>query len=188
MRTILKLLARHYPPPGGGNNPDPAAAHTGHRTKAARQITGEPLANEGPESWVDAYGRALWQEALVAWFRVRAEAWQLRALPHLPFAFTSTHTSRPAVAVLRRGSSGTADRADVPFALFEIPAAHEPLDRLLPHLQEYAAVGIPHIWVIRPASETYFHLVEGALVPATHFGEAGTEIYFPLSAVADFIR
>ncbi len=84
------------------------------------------------------------------------------ALPELRAQIRSTHFRLPDVCVLLQALK-TQILLDPPFVAIEILSEDDRMSRVLERLQEFAAAGTPHIWLIDPRLKQIFTFHESAL-------------------------
>ncbi len=74
-----------------------------------------------------------------------------------------------------------------PLAVFEILSPEDTIQRALPKLGDYEAMGIPRIWLVEPGPRKYYRYAEGKLAAATEFGSLGDRIHFVMSEIEAFV-
>ena len=113
---------------------------------------------------------SLWQGVLVAFFWPRAKEWNIRVRPELR-AKTGERSYRvPDVAILDADAPLDAVTIVPPLAAFEILSPEDRLSRLLVRLGNFEEMGVPALYVVDPADNSFFRYQAGKL-------SAVTEIY-----------
>jgi Uma2 family endonuclease len=135
------------------------------------------------ERTMGEYDHASWQDAILAWFRQHASEWGVRARPELRVQVAKTRFRVPDVTVLDRSLPIEQIITHPPVAVFEILSPEDGMTRVMRKLDDYAAMGIQHIWLIDPALHRSSLYRDGQLTPATHFGSTGQPIYFAIEEI-----
>ncbi|MBV8631062.1 MAG: Uma2 family endonuclease, partial [Silvibacterium sp.] len=114
-------------------------------------------ARRGIRGWRDRrtskggeYDHASWQDAILAWFRQHAQEWNVRSKPELRVQVAPTRYRVPDVTVLDRDRPIEQIITRAPIAVFEVLSPEDSMTRMMRKLNDYAAMGIPQIWVIDP--------------------------------------
>jgi Uma2 family endonuclease len=125
-----------------------------------------------------------WQSALIVWFGQHGHAWGIRAMPELRVRVAVGHFRIPDVTIVSRQAPREPYLTHAPLAVFEILSPGDSMTDLYEKLAAYEAMGIPAIWVIDPAKNTYRRYVQGKLTEATIFDLPGTDFTVPVSEIA----
>jgi Uma2 family endonuclease len=133
------------------------------------------------------YDHAAWQEALILWFRSHAREWSIRVKPEYRVKVSPTRFRVPDVTVFPRDLVKENVLTHPPIAVFEILSPEDTMTRVLRKLNDYEAMGIPHIWVIDPENGQSYVFREKQLKTATTFGEPGDPIHFPISEIESLL-
>lgn len=128
-----------------------------------------------------------WQQAITVWFHRHREEWRIRVRPELHIRVAPTRFRIPDVTVLDRRLPKEPVVTHPPLAVFEVLSPDDVMHRMMRKLNDYAAMGIPQIWVVDPDGPRYYRFREGSLVAADTFGEPGDAMNFPLSAIAALV-
>jgi Uma2 family endonuclease len=129
-----------------------------------------------------------WQDAIAYWFRMHAEAWNIRVRPELRVQPGVTHFRVADVAILDASLPQEPTATRPPLAVFEVLSPEDYHLRLKRKLADYARMGIPAIFVVDPEDGAFEQFVEGAFRPQTEFSLPGTSIAFPFSEIAKLVR
>lgn len=129
------------------------------------------------------YDHASWQEAIILWFRQHGDQWNVRVKPELRVQVARNRFRVPDVTVLDRNQPIEQIITHAPVAVFEILSPEDSMMRMTQKLGEYAAMGIPHIWVIDPASKQTWRFRDSQLNLSSTFGEPGERIHFDLAEI-----
>lgn len=132
---------------------------------------------------IGEYDHASWQEAPILWFRQHGEQWNIRVKPELRVQVAHSRYRVPDVTVLDRNQPIEQVITHPPVAVFEILSPEDSMMRMTQKLVEYAAMGIPHIWVIDPASKQAWSFHNNQLNLCPTFGTPGDKIHFDLAEI-----
>jgi Uma2 family endonuclease len=129
------------------------------------------------------YDHASWQEAILLWFRQHAKEWNIRSKPELRVQVARTRFRVPDVTVLDRDLPIEQIITHPPVAVFEVLSPEDTMTRMMRKLNDYSAMGIPHIWVIEPKGAKSWRFQDGQLNPSSIFGAPGEKIHFAISEI-----
>lgn len=104
-----------------------------------------------------------WQAALVIYFGSRAKEWGIRIRPELRTKTSERRYRIPDVAILDANAPLDPVALVPPVAAFEILSPEDRLSRLLVRLADFENMGIPALYVIDPADNSFFRYREGRL-------------------------
>ena len=104
------------------------------------------------ERSIGEFDHASWQQAIQRWFLQHEQEWNVRVRPELRVQVAQNRYRVPDVAVLDRNQPIEQIITHPPIAVFEILSPEDSMMRMTQKLVEYAAMGIPHILVIDPAT------------------------------------
>jgi len=141
------------------------------------QIEERPAANSDHSDW---------QQAICGWFLNHAREWNVRVFPELRVQVTQANYLIPDVTVLDRSLPAEQTITHPPLAVFEILSPEDTVKRLRKKLAEYAAMGIPQIWVVDPDQGSFERYEAGQLAPATRFEQGA--IRFDTSEIASLLQ
>jgi Uma2 family endonuclease len=163
------------------------AAHTSVPVEVYLRSSYEPDAEyvdgEIEERPMGEYDHAAWQEAILVWFRQHAAEWNTRVKAELRIQVSATRFRVPDITVLDRSRPIEQIVTHPPIAVFEILSPEDTMTRMMRKLEDYAAMGIPHIWVIDPQNGKSRLFREGQLKLASTFGEPGGPIHFSMDEI-----
>jgi Uma2 family endonuclease len=129
------------------------------------------------------YDHASWQQAIQRWFLQHEQIWNVRVRPELRIQVSSTRYRVPDVTVLDRNRPIEQIVTHPPVAVVEILSPEDSMMRMTQKLGEYAAMGIPHIWVIDPVSKQTWRFRDNQLNLFSTFGAPGELIHFDLAEI-----
>ncbi len=129
------------------------------------------------------FDHASWQQAIQRWFLQHEREWNVRVRPELRVQVARNRFRVPDVTVLDRNQPIEQIITHAPIAVFEILSPEDSMMRMTQKLGEYAAMGIPHIWVIDPASKQTWRFRQGQLNLSSAFGGPGDLIHFDLTEI-----
>lgn len=112
------------------------------------------------------FEHAAWQKAILKWFLAHEAEWNVRVMPELRVQVAPTRFRVPDVTVLDRREPKQPIITRPPLAVFEILSPEDRFERLTRKLRDYAAMGIPRIWVVDPQGPRFFQFRAGGLQPA----------------------
>jgi Uma2 family endonuclease len=115
------------------------------------------------------YSHADWQQAILTWFLQHAKEWNIRAIAELRTRVKPGRYRIPDVAVLDRANPKEEIATVAPLAVFEVLSPDDKVQELYEKLDDYAAMGIPQIWVVDPKSGVCKQYVDSCLKPASRF-------------------
>jgi Uma2 family endonuclease len=124
-----------------------------------------------------------WQQAILTWFQLHAKEWNLRIRPEQRVQVSASRFRVPDVAILDRDLPIEQIVTRPPIAVFEVLSPEDRQARMLRKLNDYAALGIPQIWVIDPEGPRIQRFLHGVLVPAGVFEEAARNIRFEMTEI-----
>jgi Uma2 family endonuclease len=133
------------------------------------------------------FDHALWQEAILAWFREHRYEWDVRALPELRIKVAAARYRVPDVTLLDRSYPAEKVITRPPLAVFEILSPEDTFQRLKQRLEDYHAMGIPEIWVIDPEDSSFYRYEERQLTRTPNFSHASKGIAFAMSELTKLL-
>lgn len=167
-----------------------AATHGRGRVSVQEYLRGEyePDAEyvdgEIEERPIGEYDHASWQQAIQLWFWRRGTEWNVRVKPELRLQISPTRFRVPDVTVLDRDRPVEQVITYPPLAVFEVLSPEDTIRRMGRKLGDYAAMGIPEIWVVDPCGPVFQRYETGELRTAAMFGKPGERIHFSMSDIA----
>lgn len=93
----------------------------------------------------------------------------------------------PDVTVLDRDQPPEQIITHAPLAVFEVLSPEDTLQKLKRKLDDYAAMGIPQIWVIDPQDGSFSRYQEKELLRAADFTLASKGIEFEIARIGDLL-
>ena len=90
------------------------------------------------------------QAALIAWFFNRGAEWNVRVLPEQRTRVAATRVRVPDVCLVPRNSPSEKVRTTPPLLCIEIMSPEDRTSRTVRVLDDYLAMGVPHLWVFDP--------------------------------------
>lgn len=133
------------------------------------------------------FDHAGWQQAIVVWFQRHAEEWNVWPIQELRVQVAATRFRVPDVSVLDRRRPVGRILTHAPVAVFEVLSPEDRIQRMARKLNDYAAMGVPEIWVVDPEGPSFQRFADGELRRRAEFGAPGQVIHFPLAAIAAFL-
>jgi Uma2 family endonuclease len=131
-----------------------------------------------------------WQAAVMLWFYDQAVARKIEVFTSLRVLVAETRMRVPDVCIVDAASDSSTPDEDIltrpPIGVFEILSPADTAMRPRRKLRDYAAMGIPQIWVVDPEDRTWMRYQNGVLSekPDFRFGE----MVFQWSEVAKLVR
>ena len=129
------------------------------------------------------YDHSSWQEAIQKWFWMHEREWNTRAKAELRVHVAPTRFRVPDVTILDRSRPIEQIITHPPIAVFEVLSPEDTMTRVIRKLDDYGAMGIPHIWVINPESRKSYHYNDGQLNLASTFGQPEDPIHFDIAEI-----
>jgi Uma2 family endonuclease len=129
------------------------------------------------------FDHAVWQGAIMKWFWQHEREWNIRVIPELRVQVSLTRFRVPDVTVLDRNQPIEQIITHAPLAVFEVLSPEDTMTRMMRKLGDYAAMGIPQIWVIDPGMKVYYRFENGELHRAGAFGHDADTIQFEISEI-----
>ena len=121
----------------------------------------------------------LLQMQLGFWFISHRPDWKVRVASELRTLVSETRVRLPDVAVIPEDEHLLESPQSRPLLIaIEILSPEDRITRLITRLRDFAAMGVPNIWVLDPVERTAFTFTEGALRPVD-----GTRIQVPNSPI-----
>jgi Uma2 family endonuclease len=143
----------------------------------------EYVDGEVQERNLGEYEHATIQKSLILWFGNREREWNIRVLPEQRLQTTASNFRVPDVMVLR-GDQPIQKRVTIaPLLLVEILSPEDTLRKMHVRVNEYAAMGVEHIWLLDPETRTAYRCTPAAIEVATELSIQGTPIYLPLPGI-----
>ncbi|WP_158748763.1 Uma2 family endonuclease [Acidobacterium sp. S8] len=131
---------------------------------------------------------AAWRAAIVVWFFQHSREWNITVLPELRVQAAASRFRVPDVAVLDSSAPVEQITTHAPLAVFEVLSPEDTVKRLKHKLEDYAAMGIPQIWVIDPEDGSFSRYENKQLVTRDRFDEAGRGISFEVGEIGKLLR
>lgn len=139
---------------------------------------------------VGELNHADWQGAICAFFLSHVNNWKVRVFPELRVQVAESRYCVPDVTVLDRSQPVEQIITYPPIAVFEILSPEDRVLRLRQKLTDYAAMGIPQIWVINPGktpeATTFEGYLNGLLAPASRFEQG--QISFAMPEITAYLQ
>jgi Uma2 family endonuclease len=129
-----------------------------------------------------------WQVAITDWFRQNRVKWNILVRTELRVQTSATRFRIPDVAILDAAVAPKPTAADPPIAVFEILSPEDRVQRLIRKLGDYAAMGVPEIWVIDPEAGTFSRFEDGQLLHRERFSAARHGIEFEMAEIARLVE
>jgi Uma2 family endonuclease len=131
---------------------------------------------------------AAWQAAIVVWFFQHSQEWGITAFPELRVQTGPARFRVPDVAILDSSAPVEQITTHAPIAVFEVLSPEDTVQRLKHKLEDYAAMGIPQIWVVDPEDGSVSRYENKQLLNRDSFDEAGRGISFAVTEIAKLLR
>ncbi|HVW77345.1 MAG TPA: Uma2 family endonuclease [Alloacidobacterium sp.] len=148
----------------------------------------EYVDGEIEERPVGELDHAAWQAAIQKWFWKHELEWDISALPELRIQVASARFRVPDVTVLEASHLMEQIITHAPIAVFEVLSPEDTVKRLKHKLEDYAAMGIPQIWVVDPEDGSFSRYENKQLLIRDRFEEPGRGIAFAVSEIAKLLR
>lgn len=129
-----------------------------------------------------------WQQAVQQWFLMHADEWNTISFPELRIRVGPQRYRVADVAILDRDAPEEQVPSHPPLAIFEVLSPEDRLSRVRERLADYAAMGVPEIWLIDPATGNFDRYADGQLARQTTFSWPERGIAFPVDDIARLAR
>lgn len=129
------------------------------------------------------YDHASWQQAIQRWFLQNEQRWNIRVRPELRIRVSAARYRVPDVTVLDRNLPIEQVITHPPVAVFEVLSPEDTMMRITNKLLDYAAMGIPHIWVIDPKTKKAWRFRDNGLKLSSTFGAPGEKLHFEIAEI-----
>ncbi len=130
---------------------------------------------------------AVLQMELGFWFRSHLSEWKVRVLGDVRTRTRQTRVRLPDVAVVREENLDLEEKAisSPPLIAIEILSPEDRLPRVVVCLEEFLAMGVPHVWVIDPVKRLTYTMTVAGLQPfhQSRLEVPATLIYLDLPAL-----
>jgi Uma2 family endonuclease len=133
------------------------------------------------------FDHSSWQQAIQRWFWRHEADWNIRVRPELRVQVSPSRFRVPDVTILDRDQPTEQIITRPPLAVFEILSPEDTLQRLLRKLDDYAAMGIPQIWVVDPQDGTFYRYDPKQLLRADTFSLPAKDIEFRMERIGELL-
>ena len=107
---------------------------------------------------------SLLQAELAFWFRSHKTEWDVRVMTELRTRVSADHIRIPDVCVVANDSAlAERVRKTPPLIAIEILSPEDRLHRVIHRLNEFLAMGTPHVWLFDPADRVAYTCTPGGL-------------------------
>lgn len=156
--------------------------------RSALKPDAEYVDGEIRERHVGTYDHNDWQQAIQRWFVEHAKEWNVRSIQEQRMRVRPAKYRIPDVAVLDRAYPLEQVVTIAPIAVFEVLSPEDTVLELNEKLDDYAAMGIPHIWVVDPKTGIFKRFADKCLIPLTHFDYQERGIIFNIPEIAALLQ
>ena len=133
-------------------------------------------------------GHSKWQLAIQLWFSINAEAWNVLVRPELRTRTGARRYRIADVAILDAAVPQQPVPTHPPLVVFEVLSPEDRLSRVKIRLADFAAMGVPEIWLIDPERATFDRYENGELARREHFELAERGISFAVTEITRRVR
>ncbi len=151
--------------------------------KSSYEPDAEYVNGEIEERPMGQFDHSSWQQAIQRWFWRHESEWSVRVRPELRVRVSPTRFRVPDVTLLDRDNPIEQIVTLPPLAVFEVLSPEDTLRQLKRKLDDYAAMGIPQIWIIDPEDGTFLQYAKGELLKTEKFSLPGKQIEFAVSQI-----
>ena len=109
------------------------------------------------------YDHGSWQRAILKWFLLHEEEWNVRVIPELRVQVSATRYRVPDVTLVDHARPIEQILTYPPIAVFEVLSPEDSITRVLVKLCDYESMGIRHIFVIYPRDQALYRFQSGSL-------------------------
>ena len=129
-----------------------------------------------------------WQQAIMLWFARHENEWSTLSLPELRIRTGPRRFRVADVAILDSDAPDEQVPSHPPLAVFEGLSRYYRRRRVRVRLADYAAMGVPEIWLIDPATGGFERFEDGKLVLREQFSLAARSINFAVTEIAKLVK
>ncbi len=129
-----------------------------------------------------------WQLAIQLWFAMRAEEWDVLIRPEIRIHVSRTRYRIADVSILDAGRPQELIPSHPPLAVFEVLSPKDRLSRMKIRLADFAAMGVPEIWLINPKTGSFERFEGGEFVHRERFSLEKRRIAFEVDQIAQLVR
>lgn len=134
------------------------------------------------------YDHGDWQQAIQRWFVEHAREWNIRSVPEQRMRVRPGKYRIPDVTVLDRANPKEQVVTLAPLAVFEVLSPEDTVQDLYEKLDDYAAMGIAHVWVLDPKTGVFKRYTDGGLMPLSRFAYLERSITFDLAEILNLLQ
>lgn len=121
--------------------------------------------------------------AVLAWFLVRRQEWQIRLLPDVRVQVKRERFRIPDVCVCAASNTDTRIVITAPLVVIEVLSPEDRIANYHERIADYLAMGIRGVWVIDPETRKGWDCSTGNWIETVEFRLANSPIYLDLSAI-----
>jgi Uma2 family endonuclease len=121
------------------------------------------------------------QKALLVWFYLREQQWQVKIIQEQRMRVSATRVRIPDSCVYGNDFQVEQVFTRPPLICIEVLSPEDRHLRIQERITDYIHFGVKNIWVIDPQTQTGWDCSSGAWIPVGRFTVAGTEIELPLA-------
>ena len=129
-----------------------------------------------------------WQLAIQLWFSLNAEKWDVLVRPELRVHVSETRYRIADVTILDASRPQEPIPSHPPLIVFEVLSPEDRVNRIKVRLADFAAMGVPEIWLIDPVTGSFDRFEDGQLVRREQFELAEQGISFAVAEIAKRVR
>lgn len=128
------------------------------------------------------YAHARLAFVIAAWFGAREREWNIRVVPEQRLQVSPTRFRVPDIAIFHRDQPVEQIFTRPPLIAIGVLSPEDRLSKYFDRIHDYAAFGVPHIWIVDPRGPKAMIAAEGRIVEAENSRiEAGNGIYLSLT-------
>jgi len=129
---------------------------------------------------VGEYQHNVLQKRILFWFDRRAKEWRIRAIQEQRTRLGASRVRIPDVSVFPRDLPVEEVFTRPQLIAIEVLSPEDRHSRIDKKIRNYLDFGVPHIWVVNPATRTGWDCSDGNWVRKERFEVAGGPIYLSL--------
>jgi Uma2 family endonuclease len=130
---------------------------------------------------VGEYEHNLVQKRILFWFDRRAKEWRIRAIQEQRTRLTPSRVRVPDVSVFSRDLPIERVFTRPQLIAIEVLSPEDRHSRMDKKIRNYLDFGVPHVWVVDPATRAGWDCSDGNWVRKERFEVAGSSIYLSLT-------
>jgi Uma2 family endonuclease len=140
------------------------------------------------ERSIGTFDHGDWKLAIAMWFRRHGEEWNMLCVPEMRVRIRAGKYLVPDVTVIDRSLPLEQVATRPPLAVFEVLSPDDTVQGLDEKLVDYAAMGIPHVWVVDPKTAVFKLYHDGGLTPLAGCSLSARAVSFDFAEIRALLQ